>query len=79
MTDQIRTMTLLSVRRHGVRRLFATCPFCGHERAVNVDDWPDDATVPSFGSRMRCGRKLGATALRNWIERADRLPGGARR
>jgi hypothetical protein len=22
---------------------------CGHERAVNMDDWPDDATVPSFG------------------------------
>jgi hypothetical protein len=21
----------------------------GHECAVNMDDWPDDATVPSFG------------------------------
>ena len=42
-----------------------------------MDDWPDDATVPSFGLRMRCSRcgKLGATAVPNWIERADRLPG----
>ncbi len=21
---------------------------CGHERAVNMDEWPDDAAVPSF-------------------------------
>jgi hypothetical protein len=49
------------------------------ERAVSMDGWPDDATVPSFGPRMRCSRcgKLGATAVPNWIERADRLPGGA--
>ena len=69
------------MRRHGVRGLFVTCQHCGHERAVNMDDWPDDTTVPSFGPRMRCSRcgKLGATAVPNWIERADRLPGGARR
>jgi hypothetical protein len=41
-----------------------------------MDGWPDDATVPSFGPRMPCSRcaKLGATAVPNWIERADRLP-----
>jgi hypothetical protein len=68
---------------HGVRGLFVTCHHRGHERAVNMDDWPDydDATVPSFGPRMRCSRwgKLGATAVPNWIEQADRLPGGSRR
>jgi hypothetical protein len=76
-----RPMTLGSMRRHGVRGLQATCQHCGHERAVSMDDWPDEATVPSFGPRMRCSRcgKLGATAVPNWIERADRLPGSGRR
>jgi hypothetical protein len=34
------------------------------------------ATLPSFGPRIRCSRrgKLGATAVPNWIERADGLP-----
>jgi hypothetical protein len=74
-------MTLGSMRRHGVRSLFVTCQHWGHERAVDMDGWPDDATVPSLGPRMRCSRcgKLGATAVPNWIERADRLPGGNRR
>jgi hypothetical protein len=42
-----------------------------------MDDFPDDAPVPSFGPRMRCSRcgKLGGTAVPNWIEPADRLPG----
>ena len=63
--EPIRPMTLGNMRRHGVRGLFATCGHCGHERAVNMDDWPDDAAVPSFGPRMRCSRsgKLGATAV----------------
>ena len=79
--EPIRPMTLGSMRRHGVRGLFVICQHCGHERAVSMDDWPDDATVPSFGPRMRCGQcgKLGATAVPNWIERADRLPGGSQR
>jgi hypothetical protein len=44
-----------------------------------MDCWPNDATVPSFGPRMGCSHcgKLGATAMPNRIERADRLPGGA--
>jgi hypothetical protein len=79
--EPIRPMTLGCMRRQGVRGLFATCQHCGHKRAVTMDDWPDDATVPSFGPRMRCRRcgKLGATTVPNWIEQADRLPGGARR
>jgi hypothetical protein len=46
-------MTLGGMRRQGVRGLFVTCRHCGHERAVDMDGWPDDATVPSFGPRMR--------------------------
>jgi hypothetical protein len=47
--------------------------------AGNMDDWPDDATVASVGPRMRCDccGRLGATAVPNWIERADGLPGGS--
>jgi hypothetical protein len=58
--------------------LFVTCRHCGHERAVNMDEWPDDATVSPPTRCSACG-KLGATAAPNWIGRADRLPGGARR
>jgi hypothetical protein len=47
-------MTLGTMRQHGVRGLFVTCQHCGHERAVTMDDWPDDAPVRSFGPRMRC-------------------------
>jgi hypothetical protein len=76
--EPIRPMTLGGMRRPGRPLLICDVPALRHERAVNMDDWPDYATVPSFGPRMRCG-KLGATAVPNWIERADRLPGGARR
>jgi hypothetical protein len=74
-------MTLGNMRRHGVRGLFVTCQHFGHERAANMDDWPDEATVPSFGPRMRCTScgKLGAAAVPNWIERTDRLPGASKR
>jgi hypothetical protein len=79
--EPTRPTTLGGMRRHGVPGLFVTCQHCGHERAVSIDEWPDDAAVPSFGPRMRCSRcgRLGATAVPNWIERADKLPGGAGR
>jgi hypothetical protein len=41
-------MTLGTMRRQGVRGLFATCQHCGRETAVNVDAWPDDVALPSF-------------------------------
>ncbi len=77
----IRPMTLGNMRQNGVRGLFVTCSACGYHAEVNVDAHSDDIPVPSFGPRMRCSRcgKLGATARPNWIERADKLPGGARR
>ncbi len=52
--EPIRRMTLGSRRRHGVPGLFVTRQHCGHERAVSMDKWPDDATVPFFGPRTRC-------------------------
>jgi hypothetical protein len=73
----IRQMTLGSASAWRPR-VVRDCQHCGHEPAVSMDERPDDGPVPSFGQRMRCGRcgKFGATAVPNWIERADRLPGG---
>ncbi len=78
--EPIRPMTLGNMRRNGVRGMFVTCSACGHDTEVNVDAWPDDVPVPWFGPRMRCTRcdHLGATAIPNWKERADYMPGGAR-
>jgi hypothetical protein len=79
--EPIHPMTLGNMRRNGVRGLCVTCSACGRHTEVNVDAWPDDVSVPSFGPRMRCTKcgNLGADARPNWIERADRLPGGTRR
>jgi hypothetical protein len=73
-------MTLGNMGQNGVRALYVTCSACGHHTEVNVDAWPDNVAVPSFGPRMRstkCGH-LGADARPNWKERADYMPGGAR-
>jgi hypothetical protein len=78
--QSVRPMILDNMRQNGVRKLFA-CRACGHHTEVDVDAWADDVSVLSFGPRTRCRKRgnLGADARPNWIERADRLPGGARR
>jgi hypothetical protein len=74
-------MTLGNMRRHGVRGLFVTCQHCGHERAVNMDDWPDDAR-PSFGPRdalLELAQRNVDLCLRPWPmaeASADRFVGG---
>jgi hypothetical protein len=61
-------MTLGNMRSLGPRLLDVTCRACGHRTVVNVDAYPDDATVPSFGPRMRCSKcgHLGAYARPDW-------------
>jgi hypothetical protein len=78
--EPIQPMTLGNMRRNGVRGLFVTCLHCGHHTEVNVDGWPDDVPVPSFGPRMWCSQcgNLGADARPNWKERADYMPAGPR-
>ena len=78
--EPTKPMTLGNMRSLGVRSLFATCLACGSKTAVNVDAWPDDVPVSSFGRHGRCTRcgNLGASAIPNWIERGNSLPGTGR-
>ena len=64
--EPIRPMTLGNMRKNGVRGLFVTCSSCGYYAEVNVDGWPDDVPVPSFGPRMRC------TKWASWVPLLDR-------
>src|SRR5215470_4564288 len=69
--EPIRPITLGNMRLNGVGGLYG--PHCGHHSEVNVDAWPADVPVPSFGLRMRCSKcgNLGATTIPNWAERPE--------
>ena len=70
--DRYEPMTLGNMRRNGVRTLMVYCGAidCHHGAVLDVERYPDDVPVPSFGSRMRCTVcvHLGADARPNWSE-----------
>jgi hypothetical protein len=72
--DPIEPMTLGNMRANGVRSLAIYCRQCHHETIINVDHWPAETEVPSFGPKMVCTkcRTIGADVRPNWRERDDR-------
>jgi hypothetical protein len=75
-----RPMTLGNMRSLGPRSLDVTCSACGYHTTVNVDDWPDEVLVISFGPRMRCTNcgHLGANVMPDWRQLRG-VPGTPRR
>ena len=67
-------MTLGNMRELGVRSLAVSCSICHHAARLDVDSYPDDSTVPSFGPRMVCTCRgiIGADARPNWREQPER-------
>jgi hypothetical protein len=65
-------MTLGNMRANGVRPLTVWCfgRGCNHHSILDVSNYPDDVSVPSFGPRFRCERcgHIGADARPNWGE-----------
>ena len=51
-------MTLGNMRELGVARLIASClnDACRHTALIDVSNYPGDIGVPSFGSRVKCGK-----------------------
>ena len=73
-------MTLGNMRSLGPRLLDVTCRACGHHSTFNVDAWPDEVLVMSFGRRIRCIQcgHLGADVMPDWRQ-LRRVPGTPRR
>jgi hypothetical protein len=69
-------MTLGNMRKQNVRSLWVRCGAigCHHDAVIDVSEFPDDTTVPSFGQRMVCTvcGAIGADTRPNWNERAPR-------
>jgi hypothetical protein len=68
-------MTLGNMRTNGVRTRAVWCLGlgCDHHFILDVNGYPDDLPVPSFGPRLRCEvcGHCGADARPNWQERAE--------
>ena len=67
-------MTLANMRANGVHTVAVWClgRDCNHHRVIEVNNYPDDVPVPSFGPRMVCTNcgAIGADERPNWNERA---------
>jgi hypothetical protein len=51
-------MTLANMRQQGVRGIAVYClnHSCRHHTVINVDSYPHEVEVPSFGSRLKCSK-----------------------
>jgi hypothetical protein len=67
-------MTLGHMRSLGVRRLSVSCLKCHHPAVIDVDRYPDDVPVPSFGPRMVCSAcgQRGAFVMPHWNDQPSR-------
>jgi hypothetical protein len=63
-------MDLAKLRWRGVRSLDLQClnPKCRHRTLLNVDSYPSETLVQSFGPKMVCTKCgfIGADARPNW-------------
>jgi hypothetical protein len=66
-------MDLANMRRQGVRSLAVFClnHACQHRTVINVDDYPGEVEVLSFGLRMKCSKCGGCRVdvRPNWKEK----------
>jgi ribosomal protein L37E len=63
-------ITLGNMRDLGLRDLHVTCRTCGYRTTINVDFWPDEATVLSLGQQLRCRRcgHQGVDVQLDWMQ-----------
>jgi hypothetical protein len=73
-------MSLGNMRSLGPRSLYVICNACGHHMTFNVDEWPDELLVPSFGQHIECTKcgHLGASVRPDWT-RLRGVPAETRR
>ena len=70
MRKLIGPMSLGNMRRLGPRSLVVTCTACGYHTTFNVDEWPNEILVPSFGPHIACAKcgHLGASVRPDWTQ-----------